>query len=403
MMLILLPIHLGENVKGYNRVVIYEEPLLFDAHKLKCAFLRAIVIASGYETISEAEVRNAKDAHMYDPLDNRIRRKFPNLQWQELQTSFMLQPEQLDRLRNKFTKNIIHGNFFKAVKNEFGILVDVPSTDKENRQKLPSDWKLPKRYIDTSNRAIKEKAISWAETLDRYGDAQELLNLPITRKSALSYFRHFLKYKFKYFGKYEDAIVERDVFVYHSHISFLLNCGLLTPKQVIKLIMATSGPENSREGFIRQVLGWREYMRFIYRFWGDKLSRELKTLPGKPLDWHAWTRGQTGIYPADVEIKKVWQYGWCHHIVRLMLFLNLMKLYSIKPHDIYLWFSRFVSLDAYEWVMVSNIAAMGYFTSGPKFMTRSYTSTAAYILRMSDYPRGDWCARWPKTDISTVS
>jgi len=369
-MLILLPIHLGESISGYNKVVIYEEPLFYEAHKVKCAFLRAIVLASGYKTITEKEVKKAKNAFMYDPLDNRVRRKFPNMQWLELRTSFMLRETQLDKLRSKFQKNIIHGNFFKEVKKEFGILENTPSKDKENRKKLPANHKLPARFIDKHNLEIKRKAIIWAESLDRLGSAQELINLPITRKTALIYFKDFLKNKFKYFGEYEDAIVESDAFVYHSHISFLLNCGLLTPRQVIKLILDSKAPINSREGFIRQVLGWREYMRFIYHFWGDNLKHKLETLPGRRLNWNDWTKGKTGIYPADVEIAKVWQYGWCHHIVRLMIFLNLMKLYNIKPHDIYLWFLQFVSLDAYEWVMVSNIAAMGYFATNPKFMTR---------------------------------
>ena len=395
-MLILLPIHLGEDVSGYDKVVIYEEPLLYNAHKVKCAFLRAIVMASGYKTITEKEVKNLKYATMYDPLDNRIRRKFPNIKWIELHNSFMLRELQLERLRAKFQKNIIHGNFFKEVKKEFGIFEDISSKDKENRKKLPRDHKLPIRYIDKNNIDIKKKAIEWAESLDQLGSAQELINLPITHKTALTYFKDFVNKKLEYFGVYEDAILEHDAFIYHSHISFLLNCGLLTPRQVIKLILKSRAPLNSREGFIRQVLGWREYMRFIYRYWGDDLKHRLETLPGNRLDWKKWTTGNTGIYPADVEILKVWQYGWCHHIIRLMIFLNLMKLYKIKPHDIYLWFSRFISLDAYEWVMVSNIAAMGYFADKPKFMTREYISSSAYILRMSDYPRGEWCDKWPQ-------
>jgi len=395
-MLILLPIHLGEDIEGHDKVVIYEEPLLYDAHKVKCAFLRAIVLASGYKTITESEIKKSKNAFMYDPLDNRIRRKFPNIQWLELRNSFMLQDEQLEHLRAKFQKNIVHGNFFKEVKKEFGIFMDVPSTDKENRKKLPRGIKLPERYIDKNNTGIKKTAIRWAESLDRFGSAQELINLPITHKTALAYFNNFVDTKLEYFGVYEDAIVERDVFVYHSHISFLLNCGLLTPQHVINLVLKSNTPINSREGFIRQVLGWREYMRFIYRFWGDDLKHSLEKLPGNRLNWKDWTTGNTGIYPVDVEIKKVWEYGWCHHIIRLMIFLNLMKLNNIKPHDIYLWFLRFVSLDAYEWVMVSNIMAMGYFANNPKFMTREYTSTSAYILRMSDYPRGEWCEKWPK-------
>ena len=154
-MLILLPIHLGEDVSGYDKVVIYEEPLLYNAHKVKCAFLRAIVMASGYKTITEKEVKNLKYATMYDPLDNRIRRKFPNIKWIELHNSFMLRELQLERLHAKFQKNIIHGNFFKEVKKEFGIFEDISSKDKENRKKLPRNHKLPIRYIDRNNIEIK--------------------------------------------------------------------------------------------------------------------------------------------------------------------------------------------------------------------------------------------------------
>lgn len=120
----------------------------------------------------------------------------------------------------------------------------------------------------------------------------------------------------------------------------------------------------------------------------------LESLPGSSLDFKKWTSGSVGFKIIDNEIKKVQKYAYSHHIIRLMVFLNYMKLSNIKALDIYKWFMQFVSLDAYEWVMVSNICMMGYFMKSPKFMRRSYVSSSNYLVKMSNYKRGEWCKKW---------
>lgn len=151
---------------------------------------------------------------------------------------------------------------------------------------------------------------------------------------------------------------------------------------------------NSLEGFVRQVIGWREYMRFIYEADTASIYKAL----GKKDETHqlkrtGWYDASTGIHPIDVEIAKVQTHSWSHHIVRLMVFLNFLKLAEYSAYTIYKWFSEMVSLDAYEWVMTTNIVAMGYFSS--KYMQKPYISTSNYIIKMSNYPaKPEWTDLW---------
>jgi deoxyribodipyrimidine photolyase-related protein len=173
--------------------------------------------------------------------------------------------------------------------------------------------------------------------------------------------------------------------MHHSNISFLINIGLLTPLQVIKEAnkYKKKVPIQSFEGFIRQIIGWREYMRYIYvkypeieseNFWGNTSKINWKQMYGYT---------PTKIEILDGEIKKLERTAWNHHIVRLMVFLNYFVLSGINPQDIKRWFLEVVALDSYEWVMVSNIWTMGYFTK--QFTSRPYISSTNYLKKMSDY------------------
>jgi deoxyribodipyrimidine photolyase-related protein len=180
----------------------------------------------------------------------------------------------------------------------------------------------------------------------------------------------------------------------------LLNNGLLSPTTVLQEALKAPGiPMNSKEGFIRQVLGWREYMRFIYQMVLHSSHHTYKLFKkGNNKNTRfptSWYDGATGITPFDMEVKKVHTYAYAHHIIRLMVFLNLMKLANADPAAIYKWFMELVAIDAYDWVMVSNLAAMGHYGM-PKFMHKPYVSSNKYILRMSDYKRGPWCDTWDK-------
>jgi deoxyribodipyrimidine photolyase-related protein len=167
----------------------------------------------------------------------------------------------------------------------------------------------------------------------------------------------------------------------------MLNLGLLTPREVVNRALKRKNiPLPSLEGFIRQIIGWREFMRGAYNtaplrsnFFGHK--RKLT---------RGWYDGTTGLLPLDIVIRRIQQYAYAHHIERLMIVSNIMLLCEIHPDEVYRWFME-LFVDSSDWVMVPNVYGMGQLADGGSFATKPYISGSSYILRMSDYPRGDWC------------
>jgi deoxyribodipyrimidine photolyase-related protein len=198
------------------------------------------------------------------------------------------------------------------------------------------------------------------------------------------------------FGIYEDAILENEILINHSLLSAVLNVGLLTPDfivaEALKYCEENNIPINSTEGFIRQIIGWREFIRGVYlakgteertkNFWGFK-----RKIPKSFYD------GTTGITPIDITIKKLLKTGYCHHIERLMVLGNFMLLCEFDPDEVYRWFMEFF-IDAYDWVMVPNIYGMSQFADGGLMSTKPYVGGSNYLMKMSDYKKGDWQETW---------
>lgn len=249
------------------------------------------------------------------------------------------------------------------------------------------------------------------------------LRFPFNFSESESRLRDFISKKLDDFGEYQDSIVapivggsdsekseDYDVsrlrsLIYHSGISVMMNVGLLTPSQVIDAVMASykrRGPGskksvlNSVEGFIRQILGWREFCRYTYEFESDKYLNKNYFNARKKLS-KSWYTGNVGVVPVDDVIEKAFRFGYLHHIERLMVIANYMTLNSIYPGDMFKWFTEF-SLDSYDWVMEYNIYAMGSYADGGNFTTKPYVSSSNYIIKMSDYPGGkeseDWRNEW---------
>jgi deoxyribodipyrimidine photolyase-related protein len=176
----------------------------------------------------------------------------------------------------------------------------------------------------------------------------------------------------------------------------MLNTGLLTPREVIDKTLEHAAahdiPLNSLEGFVRQIIGWREYVRGNYEFYGR--AQRTKNFWGndRPVPASFWT-GRTGIEPVDAVIAKILDMGYTHHIERLMVLTNFMLLCEFSPDDVYRWFME-MFVDAYDWVMVPNVYGMGLAADGGLMMTKPYISSSSYLLRMSDFKRGPWCAIW---------
>jgi len=281
---------------------------------------------------------------------------------------------------------------------DHNILMDVDkpvggkwSFDEENRKKLPRGHIPPSdmQSLDTDNEV--EEAISWVQSLDDieiYGMAEPWL--PYTHKESQVWLDTFMRERFTNFGAYEDAISVEHTRLYHSGISALLNVGLLTPRQVITAALKYSEniPINSLEGFIRQIIGWREFMRASYEVDGVNMRTKNYFQHSRQLPDCFWS-GETGIDPVDVAIKKTLQYGYVHHIDRLMVLGNVMLLSEIDPKDVYRWFMA-MYVDAYDWVMVPNVYGMSQFADGGSFATKPYIAGSNYIRKMSNFKKGDW-------------
>jgi deoxyribodipyrimidine photolyase-related protein len=175
-----------------------------------------------------------------------------------------------------------------------------------------------------------------------------------------------------------------------------MNTGLLDPRLVVQRALEHASehdvPLPSVEGFVRQVIGWREYMRASYVVHGRSMrTRNLLRLT-RELD-DAWWTGDTGLAPVDTVIKRVAEHGYAHHIERLMVLGNAMLLLRIDPDEVYEWFMTFF-IDAYDWVMVPNVYAMSQFATGELITTKPYVSGSNYLRKMSDFPPGEWTQAW---------
>lgn len=219
---------------------------------------------------------------------------------------------------------------------------------------------------------------------------------PVSFESAQQWLTQFLQTRFNEFGVYEDAMVAGESILHHSVLSPLINIGLLTPLQVInetlEFAKKTSIPINSLEGFIRQILGWREFIYQVYARAGSKQRTKnywgfTRKIPA------SFYKGNTGIIPLDDAIQKLQQTGYNHHIERLMIIGNFMLLCEFDPDQVYQWFME-MYIDAYDWVMVPNVYGMTQFADGGLMTTKPYISGSNYILKMSNYPKGEWQEIW---------
>ncbi|NDF15109.1 deoxyribodipyrimidine photolyase [bacterium] len=294
--------------------------------------------------------------------------------------------------------------FYERERKRLGILVTRSgepeggrwSFDEENRKKLPKGYRepaLPKPAESNHEAPVRDLIEKhFAKNPGRCGS----LWLPSTRDDSLLWLQDFIESRLTDFGPYEDAISQRFDTVNHSTLAPLINLGLLNPAEVVDAVLKEARkrkiPLASVEGFIRQVIGWREFVRGIdsqfheRQHSGNFFGNTRKLSP-------AWYEGTTGIPPLDDAIRRVNERAYLHHIERLMIVSNLMLLSEIHPQEAYRWFME-MHLDSYEWVMGPNVFGMGQMSDGGIFATKPYISGSNYILKMSDYEKGPWCQVW---------
>jgi deoxyribodipyrimidine photolyase-related protein len=175
-----------------------------------------------------------------------------------------------------------------------------------------------------------------------------------------------------------------------------LNIGLITPKQILNSTLEYSKefnvPLNSLEGFVRQIIGWREFIRAVYHLKGSKQRTTNFWNFSKKIP-NTFYNGSTGIIPVDNIIKNINKNGYAHHIERLMVLGNIMCLMRFDPNEVYKWFME-MFIDSYDWVMVPNVYGMSQFADGGIMSTKPYISGSNYILKMSNYKKEAWCELW---------
>jgi deoxyribodipyrimidine photolyase-related protein len=319
--------------------------------------------------------------------------------------SFLNTQSDLSAFFNSTKKKFFQTTFYKQQRIKLGLLIDENNQptggkwtyDTENRKKYPKGKQVPLIKHPSTDEFYKEAVIYVDENFnDNLGTLSEHPLYPYDFKSAKKWLETFLLERFVEFGPYEDAILQTESILNHSVISPMLNNGLLTPADVIKSITEHSQKHsvliNSQEGLIRQIIGWREFIRGVYlvkgteernhNFWG--FNQKI------PLSFYT---GTTGVTPFDDSIKKVLKTGYCHHIERLMILGNFMLLCECAPNAIYRWFME-LFIDAYDWVMVPNVYGMSQFADGGLMSTKPYISGSNYIIKMSNYKKGDWCDIW---------
>jgi deoxyribodipyrimidine photolyase-related protein len=301
----------------------------------------------------------------------------------------------------KKSKKPFMKTFYEQQRKDFNILVDEDkkpvggkwSFDDENRLSLAKDINPPALPFVKPSKTITEVSDITNKYFSGHPGSSTTFALPTERAGARKWLDVFLKERLESFGPYEDAINPRSEFVFHSFLTPFLNCGLLTPREVVAATLSYAKsndiPIASLEGFIRQIIGWREFVRGIYQnysttqdtanFWQHK---------GKLSDH--WYKATTGIPPLDNAIQKTIAHSYCHHIERLMVIGNLMLLLEVEPREAHRWFME-MFIDSSDWVMGPNVYGMTLFSDGGIFATKPYICGSNYYRKMGGYKQEEWC------------
>lgn len=426
---LILPTHLFSDnpcLDKTRRVIVYEAPRYFsdfNFHPYKLIFHRSSM--QSYEDLLEKKGHKVEyisqdqdifgyllkhkitHIHMIDPVDTPFEKMFFNRCAHYgitliIYTSpaFLLSRKDIEEYFSSKEKFHLAG-FYQHQRKKFSLLIDNGkpyggkwSFDPENRRPLPKNEAITMPWQPKATQYSRDAAYALS---GKYNRSINLNNFfyATTHQSAEKTLEDFLEKRFKKFGPYQDAINTNMTFGYHSVISPLLNTGLLTPDHVIKksidYALHEKVPLNSLEGFVRQIVGWREFVRAVYHIFPEQRDHNFFNHTAQ-LTEH-WWRGDTGLEPVDYVIKKVHTFAYAHHIERLMVMGNCMLLCQIDPHAVYRWFMEFF-IDAYDWVMVPNVYGMSQYADGGKMVTKPYISGSAYILRMSNFKRDTWCTLW---------
>ena len=416
-------IYLIEEFLFFNQFKFHKQKILFHRMTMKSyeRFLQKNSFNINYidstEKISEIKTfienldSNIKSIKIYDPVDNWLSKrindtcKLKNINVEVYDNPlFINKNEDLSSFFRSDKKKFFQTSFYKQQRLKLDVMMigDKPeggkwTYDDLNREKYPKG-KIPPTITYPEKNKIYTEAFNYVNDNfnNNYGKINEEIIYPYNFKLAKEWLNVFLKTRFEEFGPYEDAVVKEKSILNHSVLSPLINIGLINPKHLVKSILNYYYQNNIRinscEGFIRQIIGWREFIRGVYIYKGTEERNKnfwnfKKKIPKSFYD------GTTGVEPVDDTIKKINKSAYANHIERLMIIGNFMLLCEFDPDEVYKWFME-LFIDSYDWVMVPNVYGMSQFGDGGLMSTKPYISGSSYILKMSNYKKGEWCSTW---------
>ncbi len=418
-----------------KKTYLIEEHLFFkqfNFHKQKLVFHRSsmknyenYLLSKGIDVAyietknQESDIRifldkiNVTEINIYHPEDNWLEKRIKksckknnikiNIEENPL---FLTAHDDLLPFFNPEKKKLFQTSFYKSQRKKMKILIDNDQNpvggkwtyDDMNRHKFPKNKKTPTLDYSKLQSENYRDSVNYVQKnfTENFGIINDIQLYPTDFKSSRLWFNDFLKTRFDEFGIYEDAVLIGESIINHSVLSPLINSGLLNPKYVVKnsleFYKKNKIPINSTEGFIRQIIGWREFIRGVYVSKGsEERTKNYWNFDRKiPKSFYD---GNTGIDPIDDTIKKVEKSAYGNHIERLMILGNFMVLCEFDPDEVYKWFME-VFIDSYDWVMVPNVYGMSQFADGGLMSTKPYISSSNYIIKMSDYKKGEWSDIW---------
>ncbi len=320
---------------------------------------------------------------------------------------FLTTRSDLDEYKAQTKRPYFMKNFYEWQRKRVGVMVDENgepeggrwSYDSDNRKKLPKDVVIPAEVHVPHNHHVTEALEYVEKNFSHHVGSLDKFNYATDFDGVRACIDGFMKDRLANFGPYEDAIDQRSHTLFHSVLSPYLNAGLIQPSYVLEKVLAYSRkhpnaiPIESLEGFVRQLIGWREYMRLVYEDLGVKIRNGNYFGATRKLPGSFWT-GETGIDPIDHTIRVIRDTAYCHHIPRLMVLGNFMNLCGFDPNDVYEWFME-MFIDSYDWVMVANVYSMALYADGGLITTKPYISSSNYVRKMSDYGNDSgWAEKW---------
>ena len=386
----------ADNLRKNNFKINYSKIDSIDFKKDYLYKIKKIIKSKKVLELTSFEI---EDKFFEKKIQNFVKKN--HLVWNKIKSPMFINSR--EEFNDYLTKNKkpLMATFYKGTRQRLNILMKKDgnpeggkwSFDEDNRNKLPKKIKVPKfpNIIETKHtksiKPIIEKMFK-----DHPGSTKNFW-FATDYKDVIKLFNFFLREKSNLFGDYEDSVDQGNNILFHSALSPYINLGLITPEFIISKTLEFHKKNkiklNSLEGYVRQVIGWREFMRGIYQKYSDEMETRNFFKHNRKMK-ESWYEGTTGLPPLDYAIKNALNHGWSHHIERLMILSNIMNLCELKPKIVYKWFME-MFVDSSDWVMVPNVYGMGLFSDGGIFATKPYICGSSYFMKMMDFKKGDWC------------